>query len=122
MRLIIEASEDAPVPVEPAAQSEPVVDTSKTDELEGKIIKYKKKLRMEKEKIQSLEDQLAISAQELDKLRSQALEDQGRPDSKFITEVPNEVRLRELEAQLGAVSNEKDTLAEALSISEQKSQ
>ena len=122
MRLIIEASEDAPVPVEPAAEPEPVVDTSKTDELEGKIIKYKKKLRMEKEKIQSLEDQLAISAQELDKLRSQALEDQGRPDSKFITEVPNEVRLRELEAQLGAVSNEKDTLAEALSISEQKSQ
>ena len=77
MRLIIEASEDAPEPVEPVAEPEPVVDTSKTDELEGKIIKYKKKLRMEKEKIQSLEDQLAISAQELDKLRSQALEATG---------------------------------------------
>ena len=104
MRLIIEASEEPP---EVPEQAEPVKESVK-DELEGKIIKYKKKLRMEKERIQSLEDQLAISAQELDQLRQQ---DQGeRPPSEFITEVPNEVRLRELEEQLQASQLEKEEI------------
>ena len=58
---MIEASEEPP--------QGPQVPEVVKDELEGKIIKYKKKLRMEKERIQSLEDQLAISAQELDQFR-----------------------------------------------------
>ena len=64
MRLMIEASEEPP-----QAPQGPQVPEVVKDELEGKIIKYKKKLRMEKERIQSLEDQLAISAQELDQFR-----------------------------------------------------
>ena len=104
MRLIIEASEEPP---EVPEQAEPVKESVK-DELEGKIIKYKKKLRMEKERIQSLEDQLAIRAQEVDQFRQQ---DQGeRPPSEFITEVPNEVRLRELEEQLQASQLEKEEI------------
>ena len=68
--------------VEPVEEPEPApVDTEKSD-MEEKITKYKKKLRMEKDRIQDLEATLAHTQQELKTMQEK--------NAEFITGIPTD--------------------------------
>ncbi len=68
--------------LEPVEEPEPApVDTEKSD-MEEKITKYKKKLRMEKDRIQDLEVTLAHTQQELKTMQEK--------NAEFITGIPTD--------------------------------
>ena len=86
--------------VEPAPEPEiPPVDTEKSD-MEEKITKYKKKLRMEKDRIQDLETTLAHTQQELKTMQEK--------NAEFITGIPTDQQMVELEEQLKQTLTDRD--------------
>lgn len=121
VKIVIEAGEEE-------AEPEPVQDSGLTEEeklaFEEKVTKLKKKLKQEKIKIGTLEENLTFTQNELEQMRQSQNQDQGEsqemPDTmmskngEFMTDIGNESRYRDLEQRINEIEAEKMSLESQL--------